>query len=174
MKDNSSDRQPRTTTVRGFTKAKYLTDEQIEQILDEIAAGSPIEEACRAAGTSSSQFTRRCNREPELKERLRIAGEEGVPQHQEFLRYMIHQQIRAGNTKVLLAAASIHLPEYEALRTQRFEHTVTHQDAITAAVLKALDTQGMSLDDLDRKIAELEALPVDQHPVLELPARAVA
>lgn len=172
METRPTDKQPRKTTVRGFTRWMYLTHDQIEAILDEVRAGVPIEEACRTAGTSSSQFSRRCKREPDLAEQVKEAMEEGLPAKQNWLRYMIHQQIKNGNWKALRDEAMIHLPEYEALRTQRFEHTVTHQDALTTAIVKAVEK--MSNAELDSEIAKLEALPPDEHPVLELPARSTA
>jgi hypothetical protein len=179
MKDNSSDCEPRKTTARGFTKAVYLTYDQIEAVLDELRAGVPIEEACRTAGTSCSQFNRRIDREPELRSQVEEAFAAGMPAKQEWLRYMIHKQIKAGNWKALQAEAMIHLPEYEVLRTQRFEHTVTHQDAQAQLIIdKLMAIEGLTPAErralLDREIQQLEALLPEQHPVLELPAKSAA
>lgn len=67
----------RTLTRQGFTKAAFLTDDQIETVLTELAGGASPGKACRAAGTSFTQFLRRVKRDEALYKRYREAEDEG-------------------------------------------------------------------------------------------------
>jgi hypothetical protein len=70
-------REPNKKTAKGFTKAKYISDEELESIFSTVAEGKPIGVACRKAGTSTTQFLWRVRREPELTKRLDEAKKQG-------------------------------------------------------------------------------------------------
>ena len=76
MKDKHS---TDTHTAQGFLKAKFITEEQAEQIFVLIASGEREGTACRTQGTSYTQLLRRVRNDPPLKARLREAE---VLQHQ--------------------------------------------------------------------------------------------
>ena len=70
----------KTLTRQGFTKTKYLTDQQIDGVLDRLAAGDTPGVACRAHGTSYTQFIRRVQKDEVLTKRYRDAEAEGKRQ----------------------------------------------------------------------------------------------
>jgi hypothetical protein len=69
--------QDKTLTRQGFTKGQYLTDANIDGILERLAAGDSPGRACRTQGTSFTQFIRRTQKDPELEARYRKAEAEG-------------------------------------------------------------------------------------------------
>ncbi len=115
-------KEPTTVTSQGFTRAHYLTGEQIEQILELVEEGLPIAVACREAGTSSRQFTMRCNREPELAKRRDDAIESGGTVLQDNLRAIGWYHVaEKKDYKAWRDWAMVLLPEFEGMRTRRFE-----------------------------------------------------
>jgi hypothetical protein len=60
-------KQPSQVTARGHTKAVYLTQEQLRQIIESMRTGMAYNRACYQAGTSHRQFTQRIRREPDLQ-----------------------------------------------------------------------------------------------------------
>lgn len=161
--------KPRTDTRAGFTKAAYLTDDQIDQILEAIAEGEPVNKACRDAGTSGTQFKHRRHNDPELTERYERALESQQPAQQEALRAeWWHQIFVEHNWKALHAAIITRLPEGASLRTSRLEvgnvpgeKLLVQHEAAFAEAFKNLPTQ-----ELERRVRLLEQS--DEHPVLEL------
>lgn len=160
---------PRTETRLGFTKAKYLTAEQIDHILELIEEGFPIDISCREVGTSGVQFRTRRHNDPELTARFEQALEIGHPAQQEKLRAEWWRQIfEDRNWKALHAAIITRLPEGASLRTSRLEvgnvpgeKLLVQHEAAFAEAFKDLSTQ-----ELERRVKMLESS--DQHPVLEL------
>lgn len=160
---------PNPLTANGFTEAKYLTSEQIDQILQGIESGLPDDIACNQAGTSGTQFKRRRKNDPELTARYEEAKGEQAPAHQEALRSEWWYQIFVEhNWKALHAAIITRLPEGASLRTSRLEvgnvpgeKLLVQHEAAFAEAFKNLPTQ-----ELERRVKLLEAS--DQHPVIEL------
>jgi len=70
-------REPKKKTAKGFTMAKYISEEELEFIFMAVAEGTPTGVACRKVGTSTTQFLWRVRREPELTKRLDEAKEQG-------------------------------------------------------------------------------------------------
>ena len=160
---------PSPVTQREFTKAKYLTGEQIDMIIDGIEEGLPIDIACHQAGTSGTQFKRRRHNDPDLTARFDAAVEIGHPAQQEQLRAEWWRQIFVEhNWKALHAAIITRLPEGANLRTSRLEVgnvpgeklLVQHE----AAFQKAFEN--LPTAELEKRVKLLEGS--DQHPVIEL------
>jgi hypothetical protein len=163
-----SDTTPSTTTPQGFTKAKYLTDQQIDTYIEALREGKSLAEAADLGGSSQSQFRTRCTREPELKQRVEQAMEEGLPAYRDRLRSVRDWHIfEDKNYKAWRDTAMVVLPEYEVLRTTRFEHS--HSGTIE---LEAKLAQ-YSTEEL-RAILALEEARAEEHPVLELPQKSQA
>ena len=160
--------EPLTTTPQGFTKAAYLTAEQIEAYIDALREGKSPAEAADLGGSSQSQFRMRYNREPELKQRVDAAMEEGLPAYRDRLRSVRDWHIfEDKNYKAWRDTAMVVLPEYEVLRTTRFEHS--HSGTIELeAKLASYTTEEL------RAILALEEAKAEEHPVLELPQKSQA
>jgi hypothetical protein len=71
-----TDHQPSISTKQGFTRGVRLTLEQLDGILAMIADGAHESIACRAFGTSHTQFIRRLKKEPGYSDRLDEARRE--------------------------------------------------------------------------------------------------
>lgn len=69
-----------TLTRQGFIKAQFLTDEQLDGVLERLAAGDSPGRACRSQGTSFTQFIRRVQKDEALTKRYRDAETEGRQQ----------------------------------------------------------------------------------------------
>lgn len=150
----------------------YLSDGQIEGILEALREGKPKQQAALENGTSWTQFKSRFKREPKLEALVDEAVSEGRPAFQEMLRSeLFHQAFVAKNYRAVRDLAMVHLPEWDVLRTQRFEHTVTGTVALQQAAQEAF--AGMSNEEIEARIRFLEEAR-DQHPVLELPAKSAA
>lgn len=160
---------PNPLTPQGYTKAQYLTDDQIDQILHGIESGLPVDIACRQAGTSGLQFKRRRKHDAELTARFEEAKGEQVPASQEALRAAWWEQIFVEkNWKALHAAIITRLPEGASLRTSRLEvgnvpgeKLLIQAEAAFADAFRDLPTQ-----ELERRVKLLEQS--DQHPVIEI------
>lgn len=145
-----------TKTPQGYTKAVYLTDHDLNQILDGVCAGMPVEYACHTAGTSALQFHRRCKRDPLLNERYQAARAEGYPNLQAIIESEVfHQAVELKNWKALEKLAMVHLPEWAVLRTQRYEHAVEHTVQLKQQILEA--TEGMTLEEMKAALQLMEA-----------------
>ncbi len=111
------------TTLQGFTKAAALTDQQITFILDAISEGADPVQACLDAGTSHGQFRKRCERDPAVGERAMEARLDGNPELLAKARSMFHYHVfERKDYKALRDFLLVYDPEWDKLRTQRFEH----------------------------------------------------
>jgi hypothetical protein len=72
-----SEEPDKTLTRQGFTKGQFLTDANLDGILERLAAGDTPGRACRTQGTSFTQFIRRVQKDPDLESRYRKAEAEG-------------------------------------------------------------------------------------------------
>lgn len=163
--------QPSTTTPQGFTKAKYLTAEQIEAYVEALREGKSPAEAAEFAGSSQSQFRMRYNREPELKQRVEQALEEGLPAYRDRLRSVRDWHIfEDKNYKAWRDTAMVVLPEYEVLRTTRFEHSHSGTIELEAKLASYTKEELQAIIAAEERRAELEG----SLPVLELPQKSQA
>jgi uncharacterized protein YejL (UPF0352 family) len=162
-------RKPSQVTAQGFTKSKYLSDEQITGILDELVNGIPKQEAAQRNGTSWTQFKFRFEREPELAAQVEEAVAIGRPAFQELLRreHWWHAFERK-DYKALRDLMMINLPDWEIMRTSRFEHTHSGTVEIEAKLAQYTD------DQLRAILAAEKAKALDEHPVIELPEKSQA
>ena len=162
-------REPSRETAQGFTKAKYLTEEQIEGIIEALAEGVPKQQAALKNETSWTQFKFRYERDPELKAQVEEAIEVGKPAFQEMLRQTGYWHVFVDkNYKAWKDWAMIHLPEFEALRTQRFEHAHSGVVEIEAKLAQ------YTTEELEAILAAERAKMLDEHPVIELPQKTQA
>lgn len=161
-------KEPSTTTLQGHTKAKYLTDDQIDLFVEGLAEGKSPQEAALEAGSSHSQFRMRYQREPELNARVQQAVEDGLPAYRDRLRATRDWHIfEDKNYKAWRDTAMVVLPEYEVLRTTRFEHSHSGTIELEAKL------QQYSKEEL-KAILALEEARAEEHPVLELPQKSQA
>jgi hypothetical protein len=155
------------TTLQGYTKAVYLTGQQLDDIIEAVRTGLPVEMACREAGTSASQFRIRRTREPELEERFKTAYAEGYENFQHLIENEVfNQAFVEKNWKAVEKLAMVHLPAWAVLRTQRYEHTGDY----TLKLQREWDEQfgDMSLAEIQARIKFLEGqkeLPVIEQNV---------
>jgi hypothetical protein len=112
---------PKQTTPLGYTKARYITDEQREQYLEKIREGVPKEMAARQVGTSLVQFNRVAHRDPEFAKTLKEAYEVGYPNFQEKLRSQAFDLAMGGDYRALRDLLIVHDPRYEFFRSTRHE-----------------------------------------------------
>jgi len=162
---------PEEQTSQGYTKAKYLKEEQIEGVLSELEEGTPIHEASRKYGTSSTQWMRRVHRDAELQRRSLEAIEEGKRAQQEDIRSMAWKSAREGNAKMIERLAIVMLPEWrEALTTSRLQVGNIDGEAFKMAALKQF---GATLSDADLgTMIEIMERASSGGEVLELPLTA--
>lgn len=161
-------RQVTKTTSQGFTKAKHLTGEEIEGILDLVAEGCPMELACREYHTSTTQFTRRCRRDPELEKRRLDAITSGREPYQELVRSEVfHQAFVLKNYKALRDLMLMHLPEAQTLGISKHLHANLDPEEFRAMAARQLG----ELSDADLA-AFIEIL--ERSKTGELPAGAPA
>ena len=161
------DKTPGTTTLQGHTKAKYITDDQIEQFIEGLHEGKTPQEAALDAGSSLTQFRWRYEKEPALEERVKQAVADGRITFMERLRAMLHWHLFVDkNPKLLRDALMVYDPDFQVLRTQRFEHTHTATLEIEQKLAQ------YSTEEL-KAILRLEEAK-DQHPVLEIPPKSQA
>ena len=138
---------PEEQTRQGFTKAKYLTTEQIEGVLSELQEGTPIHFATRKYGTSSTQWMRKAHQDVELQKRSMEAIEEGKKAQQEDVYAMVWDSARNGSDKMREKLAIVLLPAFrEALTTSRLQVGNIDGEALKLAALKQF---GATLSDKD-------------------------
>lgn len=114
------------TTIQGYTKAAALTDDQIDYIVTQIAEGADPVQACLDAGTSHGQFRKRCERDQAVGERASEARLAGNPELLAKARSVFHWHVfEKKDYKALRDFLLVHDPDWDKLRTQRFE--VDHQ-----------------------------------------------
>lgn len=156
-------------TRAGFTRANHLSSEQLESILEHVREGMPMTFACREVGTSSTQFLRRCRREPELEARRMKAIEEGREPYQELIRSTAFDEAFVQrNYKAIRDQMLMHLPEASILGMQK--HLISAMDPDDFRMMAARQLGDMSDEDLKTFIEIMErqktgALPVGETEV---------
>jgi hypothetical protein len=158
--------RPSDKTPQGFTKGSHLSDDQIDQIIDGVREGKPVHVAAREAGTSASQFRQRVNREEHLRVRVEEALTEGREAYNDLLRdvawhhVFVERDYKAARDQML-----IHLPEWEMMRTQRFEIGNADGEALRIAAQQAFGD--LTRDEIEQRLRMLEGERV-QGEVLQL------
>lgn len=148
-------------TIQGYTKAAALTAEQIDYIIGQIADGHDPVQACLDAGTSHGQFRKRCERDHEVGQRATNARLEGNPELLAKARSMFHWHVfEKRNYKALRDFLLVYDPEWDKLRTQRFEvdHNVSGEieHKLAQYTKEELET-----------IRRLELEKLEEHPLIE-------
>ncbi len=143
-----------TTTLRGFTKARYLTAEHLDEFLERVAAGEPRDLAARAIGTSVIQIRHREHSDPDFAQRLAEAYEQGYPHYQDWLRGKVVDFIEDGNYNALRDQMLIHLPEADKLRTSK--HELSGPGGQPIQVIKAV-LHGLPRELIEKVIEAVEA-----------------
>ena len=147
--------RPASTTPQGFTKGSHLTDDQIDAIVDAIREGKPPHVACLENGTSATQFRQRVNREQHLRERVQEAMDEGREAYHDLLRQIAwHHVFVEHDYKAARDQMLIHLPEWETMRTQRFEIGNADGEALKIAAQQAFGD--LSRDEIEARLRTLE------------------
>lgn len=150
---------PTTTTLTGFTKSLYLTNDQLEQFLDLVRDGVMASTAARQLDppTSITQIHRRATKDPDFADAFREAKEEGVVAYKEDLRAEATRQAFAGDYRALKDQMMIHLEEAKALMTNRHEVTGIDGGAIRMIAERHFaDLPKEMLDEMIRTIEERE------------------
>lgn len=115
--------EPEKVTLQGYTKAKYLTAEQMEGYLERVRDGIPIQMAALEVGTSRSQIKARANRDPVFRQAIEDATTEGKPLYVERLNTIAYKLAENGNYNAARDLLIIHDPAWSVLRTSRHEIT---------------------------------------------------
>jgi len=150
------------TTIQGFTKAAALTGDQIDFILTAISEGHDPVQACIEAGTSHGQFRKRCERDDTVGQRATEARLNGNPELLAKARSMFHWHVfEKKDYKALRDFLLVHDPDWDKLRTQRFE--VDHQ--VTGEIEHKLAQYTKEELETIRRL-ELERVQ-DELPVIE-------
>lgn len=123
VKVRAEERESRHLRANGFTKANHLTDEQLGDFCERVAAGEQAAYAARQLDppTSITQIHRRAERDPEFAAAFQHAKEEGLPAYREELRAEAVRQAFAGDYRALRDQMLMHLPEAKPLSTSRHE-----------------------------------------------------
>jgi len=122
---------PNVVTARGYTKARYITPEQIEQFLELVTGGEAPDLAAKEIGTSLRQLETRMGQDPEFSANYKEALKVGYPMFQEALRgEYVRQALKNGNQQALRDLAMVHLEEFDKLRTSKHEITGRNGAAI--------------------------------------------
>lgn len=148
---------PRTTTLNGFVKAAYLSEEMLEQFLEEIANGTPMVEAAAKVEprTSLSQLNRRAHRDKAFADAFAAAREVGYPIFKERLRSEAVRQAFAGDYRALRDQLLIHDEEFRRiLLTQKHEIGGVDGEAIKVLAAKALPE--LPTEKIEELIAYME------------------
>lgn len=152
----SESRGPVTTNGNGFTKALFLSDDQLEQFLERVRDGQQAAGAARDIDppTSITQINRRASKDRDFSEAYRIAKEEGYVAFKENLRDEAVRQAFAGDYRALRDQMLMHLDEAKALMTSR--HEVGGLDGNAIRVLAERHFHELPRDMLDQLIRVLE------------------
>lgn len=120
---HSSERSSVSVTSNGWTKAMHLTEDQLDEFLDEVRDGTPPHAAALDLDppTSITQIHRRAAKDAEFSREYREAREEGVIAYKDSLRAEATRQAFAGDYRALRDQMIMHLPEASALTTNRTE-----------------------------------------------------
>lgn len=145
-----------TTTTSGFTKANYLTNDQLEQFLDLVRDGVQAATAAKQIDpqTSITQIHRRVNRDSDFADAFREAKEEGYSTYKEDLRAEATRQAFAGDYRALKDQMLMHLDEARALMTSK--HEVSGLDGGAIRMLAERHFADLPTEMLDEMIRTLE------------------
>jgi hypothetical protein len=146
--------EPTKKMVSGATKAKYITEEELDSIFTAVNEGTPIRTACLEVGTSVTQFKMRAGREPELAKRLAEVQEIGKKAQAEILRDVLWRHVLEGNFKAAEKMAYVMLPDWRELLTHRVEVGNMDGEAFVMAALQQLGDA--SIEDVEKMIEILE------------------
>lgn len=159
-------KQVATITASGFTKARFITDSQKQQLLSAIRDGIPISAAVAMVEprTSASQFRSLQKFDAEFADAYREACEEGYPNYQDEIRSMIWETAQAGDYRAQRDLALAHLPEYQKLLPAKLQ-----QGLDVGSIQVFINKYGGQLapDVLDSFIRELERAERQALPDIE-------
>jgi hypothetical protein len=150
---------PTTTTIGGYTKSLYLSNDQLEQFLELVRDGVQASTAAKQIDppTSITQIHRRATKDPDFADVFREAKEEGYSAYKEDLRAEATRQAFAGDYRALKDQMMIHLEEARALMTSRHEVTGLDGGAIKMLAEKHFsDLPPEMLDEMIRTLEEKE------------------
>lgn len=158
---------PRTTTEQGFTRADYISEDDLEEFLERVREGIPRDAAAREIGTSLGQIHKLASRSLEFAKELYEAYEVGLPNFKDKLRSKAYELAMDGNYSALRDLAIVHLEEYAVLQTKRHEIGAIGGGQLQVLIDSAFPNLPPEL--LDGLIRELEQQVV-QEPRLLPPA----
>lgn len=165
--DQAPRAEPRTTTLSGHLKAKYITEEMLEQFIDDIANGVRMKHAADRLEpkTSLSQIHKRALRDPSFADAYATAKEQGYPIFRENLRAEAVRLAFAGDYKALRDQLLIHDPEFrEVLLTSKHEIGGPGGEALRTLVQKALpDLPDEIMEQMIQGIEERRAIERAKH-----------
>lgn len=154
--------EPRTTTLSGHLKAKYLTEEMLEQFVEDIGNGVRMKHAADKLEpkTSLSQIHKRALRDQKFADAYATAKEQGYPIFRENLRAEAVRLAFSGDYKALRDQLLIHDPEFrEVLLASKHEIGGPAGDALRTLVQKALpDLPDDIMEQMIQGIEERRAL----------------
>jgi len=146
---------PKRETAQGYTKAKYLTEETIENIISDVEEGKPSFLACQHNGTSSTQFGRRMRQDVELMRRFHKAAEEGKEAQRENLWGALWKAVEEGNYKAVRDMAIVLLPEWKIHLSHKLEVGNVDGEAFRMAALAQYGAN-LSKADVDKLVEILD------------------
>lgn len=164
---NSPAAPPRTTTGSGHIKAMYLSEEMLEDFLEEVSNGIPISQAVIniTPKTTLTQINRRAHRDPVFAEAYAKAREEGYPIFQERLRGAVVRAGFDGEYRALRDLATIHLPEFQQLLTHK--HEISNMTSVDVRVFAERVLPDLPSEMIDQIIGELEKRVIEETPAIE-------
>lgn len=154
--------QPRTTTLSGHLKAKYITDEMLDHFIEQISEGVPMKKAADSLEpkTSLGQLNKRALQDKTFADRYAEAKTQGYPVFQEKVRGYIVAMAEEGDYRAAKDLALIHLPEFKQLMTTRHEISGPGGEALRVLAQQALPDLPDAV--LEKLVKELEkAKPPD-------------
>lgn len=149
-------------TLGGFTKAMYLTHDQLENFLELVRNGTQAATAAKAIDppTSITQIQRRAKHDPDFADAFREAKEEGHAAYKDELRGEATRQAFAGDYRALKDQMLMHLEEATALMTSK--HEVSGLDGGAIRMLAERHFAELPPEMLDELIKTLEEKELGQ------------
>lgn len=152
----------RQTTIHGYTKSSYLSNDQLEHFLELLRDGVQAATAAKQIEppTTITQIHRRAGKDPDFADAFREAKEEGYSAYKEDLRAEATRQAFAGDYRALKDQMLIHLEEARALMTSR--HEVSGLDGGAIRMLAERHFADLPAEMLDEMIRTLEEKEMGQ------------
>ena len=120
--DRNLHNDPLEKTAAGYTRARYLSDADLDLFLEKVALGNPRDICARLIGTSLNQIDIRAARDEDFRERYEQALRDGHPNLLEKLRSEVFRQaFEEGNYQAVRDLLIVHDPDFEKLRTSKHE-----------------------------------------------------